>query len=763
MRRLIQFGFLTLFIIMIPSYSSAGEHDEWIVHFTNSQSAQNFSIEHSANVIDRYSRFVKVHNITKEELLNNSSVLKVEPNYKKESAIDLTNDPLYPSQWYLNQINFSDVAYKYPHKPLNLLLNQEIEIDSVQELYKGQKLYPKGNSIAFKNNQRVLSRISVTVNLASNGGWTLRIKDSKGIPISENSGFNNQLDVLIPQQEYSSFEIELTSNNNEPITVEEIVGVNHATIAVLDSGVADHEDFCGNILYSLGKNYYEEGLLPIDKYGHGTHVAGIIGACNNNNTGITGIIGNAPVDIIPFKVLNDTGLGGDFEISQGVEDAIGLNVDVINLSLAGKGKTTILEKSLQKAFHENIPVVVAAGNWNISTDEVYPASYPYVITVASLNKQSEKLATSNYGLAVDVSAPGEMILSTYINNTYKTLSGTSMAVPMVSSAIALLEMKHTEPELDIVTMRGKLFQSVEDLYSKGHDKTSGQGLIDLNKIVNTDPSTKKIEWLDVYEDSPVTHKTSTLGISTSLKGKELLIIEDEKTLMRKELDDNLEEIALNLNPTFSKTKVVTIVKDANNIHSIDYLYIENPEINSGTFSDVNTKYWAHDEIMNASSNGFINGYTDGTFQPQKNISRRHATMMMNRLFRWDSLKELTSPFIDVQITENLTFDTLSLLSAFNEGVINGYESKEFKPENSLTRGQMALILARALEVESKLTSTNNHQFEDLPESGEIVIPINNLTSMGIITDQKLYRPNDFITRAQFAAMINRTYDYLINK
>ena len=710
-----QIFFFSFFLFLIPSLTFANESTEWIVYFTNPQSAQDFSSTHSYDVLDIYDNYVKVENISKEALLKNPYVVKVEHNYKKEPAVDSLNDPLYPSQWYLNPIHFSQVMKTYPHPGSNLLSNQEMEIDGQISTYQSQKLMLSSNKvITFHNIEQVMNRISLTIDIPSNQSWKVVIRDEDGELIGENSGSTKQLDVLIPRKKYSSLQIMVEADGFEQsLSVEEMVGVNHSIVAILDSGVSYHEDFCGNVLYSLGENYHEKNAPPLDKYGHGTHVAGIIAACHNNHIGISGVTGNAPVDIIPFKVLNDIGLGGDFEISQGVEDAIQLNVDVINLSLAGKGKTTMLDQSLQKAFKHNIPVVVAAGNWNTFTDGIYPASYPSVITVAALNQQLEKHSTSNYGQAVDIAAPGEKVLSTYLNNTYKSLSGTSMATPIVSSAISLLRLQH--PGQSLVELRGDLFQSVQDLYTKGHDQLSGYGMIDFNKILNQDtfPVVSKIEWLDLHDHSSLEDKMGTLAIAPSLIGKELLILEDEKPLIKKTIDQSLEEIKLNESPSFSKTKIVTIIKGGNSIYSIHHLYLDNPDISRSTFSDVNHEYWAHDEISHAAENGFINGYTDGTFKPQKNISRRHATMMMNRLFRWDSLQDLSSPFNDLHLSETPGYDSLSILSAYHAGAIKGYPNGEFNPNGQLTRGQMALILARALQVDQKTTSTSDHQFDDL--------------------------------------------------
>jgi minor extracellular protease Epr len=104
-----------------------------------------------------------------------------------------------------------------------------------------------------------------------------------------------------------------------------------------------------------------------------------------------------------------------------------------------------------------------------------------------------------------------------------------------------------------------------------------------------------------------------------------------------------------------------------------------------------------------------------------------------------------------------------MMSANKEGVIKGYDNGYFYPENSLSRGQMALILARALQVDKYPVTDEPYPFKDVMEGKEIHTPVTNLAELGIITKQEHYRPAEPINRAQFAAMINRTHQYLQNK
>src|SRR5690606_25278591 len=110
---------------------------------------------------------------------------------------------------------------------------------------------------------------------------------------------------------------------------------------------------------------------------------------------------------------------------------------VINLSLGSPFSAYTLQRAVDYAWSRGAVVIAAAGNENTNTPH-YPAAYPNVIAVASVNANDSKSVFSNYGQWVDVAAPGSEILSTYPDNRYAYLSGTSMAAPHVSGLAALL-------------------------------------------------------------------------------------------------------------------------------------------------------------------------------------------------------------------------------------------------------------------------------------------------------------------------------------
>lgn len=215
------------------------------------------------------------------------------------------------------------------------------------------------------------------------------------------------------------------------------------TVAVLDTGCEhSHPDLKDRIIG--GRNFTnDDGGDPatfFDDNGHGTHVAGIIAAQQDNK----GVVGVAPeTNLLIVKVLNKKGVGQYDWIINGIHYAIEQQVDILSMSLGGPVDVPELHDAIKKAVAHNILVVCAAGNEgddNDSTDEfAYPGAYNEVISVGAIDFERRPSKFSNSHNEIDVVAPGEEILSTYLNGKYAKLSGTSMAAPHVSGALALIK------------------------------------------------------------------------------------------------------------------------------------------------------------------------------------------------------------------------------------------------------------------------------------------------------------------------------------
>jgi hypothetical protein len=219
---------------------------------------------------------------------------------------------------------------------------------------------------------------------------------------------------------------------------------------------------------------------------HGTHVAGTIGAEGGNGIGVAGV--NWDVSLLSGKFLGDTG-GTTANAIKAVDyftdlkTRHGLNLVATNNSWGGGGYSQGLYDAINRANNANIFFVAAAGNSSSSTPS-YPAAYdlPNVISVASIDSNGGLSSFSNYGSTwVDLGAPGGAIQSTLPSNTYGTYSGTSMATPHVTGALAL--MRSTQPTATMAQLKQALLESVVQTASLV-GKTATGGRLDVNTAID---------------------------------------------------------------------------------------------------------------------------------------------------------------------------------------------------------------------------------------------------------------------------------------
>jgi thermitase len=228
-----------------------------------------------------------------------------------------------------------------------------------------------------------------------------------------------------------------------------------AVVAVVDTGIdATHPDLSGRVDTADGAgcvntaNACSNGNSSKDDNGHGTHVAGIVGASTNNGVGVAGTAFSSP--IIPVKVLDASGSGSYAAIINGITWAANHGARVVSLSLGGTGYSQSLCDAVTNAIAHNVLVVAAAGN-NGSSQAFYPAACPGAVGVAATDSNDGSASFSNFGAPdVFISAPGVSIYSTCVattsncgNSAYATMSGTSMATPFVSGLAALLFGQNT--------------------------------------------------------------------------------------------------------------------------------------------------------------------------------------------------------------------------------------------------------------------------------------------------------------------------------
>ena len=215
-------------------------------------------------------------------------------------------------------------------------------------------------------------------------------------------------------------------------------------VAVVDTGVdLQHQDLKDRLSDpSTWYDFGEDDADPTDTQGHGTHVAGIVAATGNNGIGVAGA--GWRTTIMPVKVFPDNSTSTSVsKIAKGIVHATDKGAHIINLSLGSSVASNTLRDAVNYAYNHQVLLVAAAGN-NNSEDPSYPAAFDHVIAVAATDRDDTKANFSNYGTWVDISAPGVGIVSTYLTSKgeYASMSGTSMASPLVAGVAALVKALH---------------------------------------------------------------------------------------------------------------------------------------------------------------------------------------------------------------------------------------------------------------------------------------------------------------------------------
>lgn len=257
-------------------------------------------------------------------------------------------------------------------------------------------------------------------------------------------------------------------------------------LAIIDSGIdAGHPEFAGRVL--SGWDYVNGDGDPADDVGHGTCCAGIAAAAGNNGQGVAGVAWG--VRILPVKVLDASNAGTSANTALGIEFAADSGSRVISLSL-NMGASTALETAVNYAHGLGNLLFAATGNSNSSTSG-YPARYANVIGVGALSPCNERKSPtscdgetwwgSNYGLDLDVLAPGVLIHTTDIRGAggynagdyTANFNGTSAACPFAAGVAAL--MFSINNAMGNTQVRSMLLESCDDLGSPYWDPDSGWG------------------------------------------------------------------------------------------------------------------------------------------------------------------------------------------------------------------------------------------------------------------------------------------------
>jgi hypothetical protein len=294
-------------------------------------------------------------------------------------------------------------------------------------------------------------------------------------------------------------------------------------VAVIDSGVSDHPEITvvekHSFLEDVADSPFDESN-PQDNIGHGTHILGVIGAKQNGQLiNKADVIGVSPdVQLYSLKVIDGkykrqsldannnpildpnnepvmehANEGTVLDIIEAIDWSIDNKMDIINISLGTDTDVRLLKEAVDRAYQSGILVVSSAGNGYNESSVSYPAKYHSVIAVSSVNQNKILSSFSSTGEEIEFSAPGEFIVSTFLNNQYSIAGGTSQAAPYVTGLLSILKEKY--PHLSSVELRTKLQEYTEDLGPEGRDSKYGYGFI--NYLAKPEPVTSEVRDLKV--------------------------------------------------------------------------------------------------------------------------------------------------------------------------------------------------------------------------------------------------------------------------
>ncbi|HKY77355.1 MAG TPA: S8 family serine peptidase, partial [Acidimicrobiia bacterium] len=261
---------------------------------------------------------------------------------------------------------------------------------------------------------------------------------------------------------------------NLPAAWDETTGSEDAVVAVLDSGIdAQHPDLAGRLV--AGRNVVARNDDTADRGGHGTTMAGILGAVTNNGLGIAGVAWAAK--IMPVKVTKPSGVATDGDVAAGIVWAADHGADVISISLSAPIKNNdVMQDAVDYATARDVLVVAAAGNHGSDVPE-YPGASRGVVAVGATDASGHRTAFSNFGRWVDVNAPGVGLVTTKPGSRdFTTVSGTSAATALVAGVAVLLRTAH--PRAGQADIADRLRRSAFGRGPVGAEGIDASGVID---------------------------------------------------------------------------------------------------------------------------------------------------------------------------------------------------------------------------------------------------------------------------------------------
>lgn len=438
-----------------------------------------------------------------------------------------------------------------------------------------------------------------------------------------------------------------------------------AVIAIIDTGLSgNHPDIDYSRVIS-GHNYVNGDNNTSDTNGHGTFVAGVVAGVRNNGIGIAGLLNG--VSVVPLKV-SDT--GDDIHLSSiviaiyaAVDD---YSADVINLSLGSSGDEPAFRSAVEYAEKQNVIVVSAVGNDGTSTI-LYPAGYPSVIGVGSVDISGTVCNFSQHNSSVYVTAPGKSIASTYYMGGYASGQGTSYSAPFVAAMAAAAKSVWGD-DFTLAEFQKLLQLSSKDAGEVGYDTYYGYGIIDMQKFAN----------YIAYYDDLVGHWAYDYALAATEGG---LI---KGTGSRK------------FEPESNMSRAMFVTALGRYYESIMGTTISTSD--TDTFDDTESGQWYSVYVSWAVKSGIVTGYDNTRFGTNDSVTREQAATFMYRFIEYMNYntgainESVLRPFTDASSLGSWARTPMAWAVA--NGIIQGITYDTLSPSASATRAQATAILIR---------------------------------------------------------------------
>jgi serine protease len=377
---------------------------------------------------------------------------------------------------------------------------ESIQVDQVVQKFPNAKVPEASRYVAVENPTDVSLIFEVHFNSDLEADKAADLLKQSGVLEYAEPAFISQLAVIPSDQMiYRQWHLEAI-RAYEAWDIQQ--GSDEIVIGITDTGIdIDHEDLASAMVLNendpvdgidndqngyvddyLGWNFYNDNNNPDEfSWSHGTHVSGLAGAATNNGIGIAGTSFNCK--ILSIKC------GDKLELTHGYEGviyALERGADIINCSWGSTSYTEYGNDVMKYATEQGALVVCAAGNNNDERD-FYPASFGVTLSVAASDSLTQKAIFSSYNYNVDVTAPGQWVISTKNDNTYAQDNGTSMASPIVAGAAALVKLRF--PNMTPAQIKAQIVNTAKNIYgTENNQKFLGQlgsGLLDMRSALDS--------------------------------------------------------------------------------------------------------------------------------------------------------------------------------------------------------------------------------------------------------------------------------------